>query len=78
MHVFDRLGIIVVALVAVALFDRFMSSGRRTRRNRGAAHRSVLQRDVHLDRRIASAIQDLAGVNVDDRGHAGPFFDKLA
>ncbi len=65
-------------LVAVALLDRFMRTGRGARGNRGAAHRSVFQRDVDLDRRIAPAVEDLPGMDVDDRGHVVPFFDELA
>ena len=57
------------ALVAVAQLDRLVRAGRGARRHRRAAHAAVLQRDVDLDRRIAAAVEDLAGVDVDDRGH---------
>ena len=57
------------ALVAVAQFDGLVSAGRCARRHGRAAHASVLQRDVYFDRRIAAAVEDLAGVDVDDQGH---------
>ena len=57
------------ALVAVAQLDRFVRAGRGARRDRRAAHAAVLQRDIHFDRRIAAAVEDLAGVDVDNRGH---------
>ena len=65
-------------LVAVAELDGFVGTGRRARRNRRPPHRTVLQRDIDFNRRIASAVEDLAGVNVDDRGHGVAFFDELA
>ena len=46
-----------------------MRAGRGARRHRGAAEAAVFQRHVDLDRRIAAAVEDLAGVDVDDRGH---------
>ena len=55
--------------IAVALLDRFMDPGRGARGHRRAALAAVLERDVDLDRRIAAAVEDLAGVDVDDRGH---------
>ena len=60
------------SLVAVAKLDRFMRARRCARRDRRAAHASVFQRDVNLDRRVAAAVEDLAGVDVDDRGHGNP------
>ena len=62
------------ALVAIAQLDRLMRAGRRARRHRRAAHAAVLQRHVDLDRRIAAAVEDLAGVHVDDCGHGSSFF----
>ena len=57
------------ALVSVAQFDRLARAGRSARRNRGPSHRAVFQHDIHLDRRIAAAIEDLAGDDIHDRGH---------
>ncbi len=56
-------------LVAVAEFDCLVSARRGAGRNRGAAHGAVFEGDVHFDGGIASAIEDLAGENVDDRCH---------
>src|SRR5690606_36763229 len=61
-------------LVPVALLDRLVRAGGSARGNRGPAHRSLFQRHLDLDRRISAAVEDLAGMDVDDRGHAGPFF----
>jgi hypothetical protein len=58
---------------AVAQFDRFVGAGRGTRRHRGAAHAAVFQRHVHFDGRIASAVENLAGMDVDNRGHGSSF-----
>ena len=57
------------ALVAVAQLDRLARSRRRAGRNRGPAHRAVFQNDIHLDRRIAPAVENFAGDDVHDRGH---------
>jgi hypothetical protein len=59
----------VAALVAVALFHGLVDAGRRARGHRGAALRAVLQRDVDLDGGVAPAVEDLAGVDVDDGAH---------
>jgi hypothetical protein len=56
-------------LIAVAQFDRFVRAGRRAGRDRRAAHAAVFQSHVDLDCRIAAAVEDLTGVDVDDRGH---------
>ena len=55
-----------IARAAVALFDRLMRAGRRARRHRRAAHRAVVERDLDLDRRIAAAVEDLAGMDIGD------------
>jgi len=47
-------------------------AGRGARGDRRAAHGAVLQHHVDLDRRVASAVQDLPGGDVDDLGHAVP------
>ena len=57
------------ALVAVALLDRLVRAGRGARGHRGAAEAAVLEQHLDLDRRIAAAVEDLAAVDVDDRGH---------
>ena len=59
-----------LGFVAVAQLDRLVRAGRGARRHRGAAHRAVLEHHVDLDRRIAPAVEDLAGDDIDDRGHA--------
>ena len=57
------------ALVAVALLDRLVRAGRGARGHRGAADAAILEQHLDLDRRIAAAVEDLAAVDVDDRGH---------
>src|SRR5205823_662910 len=57
------------ALAAIALLDRLMSPGRGPRRHRRAAHRAAVERHVDLDRGIAAAVEDLAGVNVGNGSH---------
>jgi hypothetical protein len=57
------------ALVAVAQLHCLMRARRRTGRDRRPAHAAVLQGNVHLHRGIAAAVEDLAGVDVDDGGH---------
>src|SRR5439155_22920205 len=58
------------ALVAVAQLDGLELSGRRARRNSRASGRARLERDVHLDRRVAARVEDLAPVHACDRGGA--------
>ena len=60
-----------IARAAVAQFDRLMRAGRGAGRNRGAAHRAVLEHDVDLDGRVAAAVQNFAADDVDDGGHDG-------
>lgn len=59
----------IARLVAVALFHRLMGAGRGARGHGGAAHGAVLQRHVDLDGRVAAAVQNFTGINVDDGGH---------
>ena len=59
----------VAALVAVAQFHRFAGAGRSAGRHGGPAHGAVLEHHVDLDRRIAAAVEDFAGDDVDDGGH---------
>ena len=56
----------------VAQLDGLVGAGRGARGHGGAAEGAVLQRDIHLDRRIAAAIENLTGVNIDDGGHCWP------
>ena len=64
-------------LVAVAQLDRLVRAGRGARRHRRAAPHAALEHHVDLDRRIAAAVQDLAGDDVDDGGHAGLAQERL-
>ena len=59
----------VVVLVAVAQLDRLEGARGCTGRDDGAPDRTVIQQDVDLDRGIATGIQDLATVDVDDIAH---------
>ena len=56
-------------LVAVAQLHGLVGAGRGARRHRGAATGVVLEDHVDLDGRIAAAVEDFAGVDVDDGGH---------
>ena len=57
------------ALVAVAQLHGFARSGRGARRNGGPAHGAVLENHIDLDRRIAAAVEDFTGDDVDDCSH---------
>ena len=57
-------------LAAVAQLDGLVLAGRRARRDRRAAERAGLEAHVDLDRGVAAAVEDLAGVDVRDRAHA--------
>ena len=59
----------VALLVAVTQLHRLVRACRGAGGNGGAAHGAVFQRHIHLDGRIAAAVEDLASVDVDDRGH---------
>ena len=59
----------VTGLVAIAQFHRLMGAGRGAGGYRRASHRTVFQHHVNLHRRIAAAVQDFAGGDVDDGGH---------
>ncbi len=58
-------------LVAVAQLDRLVRARGGAGRNGGPAHRAIFQHDVHLDRGIAPAVEDLAADDVDYGGHDG-------
>jgi hypothetical protein len=60
----------VTALVAVALLDRLVRAGGRARGHGRAAQAAVFQHHIHLDGRVAAAVQHLAADDVDDFGHA--------
>ena len=71
--VFDRLlhALAEVAgLVAIAQLHRLLGAGRCTRGHRGAAEAAIAQRDFRFKGGIAAGIEDLAGENVVDGGHA--------
>ena len=53
-----------------------MRARRRAGRHGGAAERTVFQRDIDLDRRIAPAVEDLAGDDVGDVGHGSALWLK--
>ncbi len=57
------------ALIAVAQLHRFARSGRGARRNGGPTHGAVLENHINLDRRIAAAVEDFTGDDVDDCSH---------
>ena len=59
----------IARLVAVAQFHSLMRAGGGARRHRRAAHRTVFQHHIDLDRGIAAAIENLAADDVDDGGH---------
>ncbi len=61
----------IAALVAVAQFDSLARSGRSARGDGGPPHGPVLQDHIHLDRRIAAAVEDLTRDDVDDCSHDG-------
>ena len=60
-----------ITLAAVAFLDRLMRPGRGARRHRRAPDRAAIHRDLDLDRRVAAAVEDLAGMNIGDRAHRG-------
>jgi hypothetical protein len=57
-------------LVAIAQLHRLARAGRRPRGHRGAPHGAGLDQHVGLDGGIAARIQDLAGDDFNDGGHA--------
>ncbi len=46
-----------------------MGAGRGAGRNRGAPERAVLQDDIDFDGRIAAAVENFTGNDIDDGGH---------
>ena len=59
-----------VALAAVAQLRGLELAGGRAGRHRGAARGSRSQDEVDLDRRVATAVEDLAGVDLLDLAHS--------
>ena len=59
----------IAGFVAVALLVGLMGASRGAGRHGSAAHGAVLQHHVHLHRRVATAVENLAGGDVDDLGH---------
>ena len=60
-------------LAAVAQLGGLELARRGAGGDRRAAARARGEHDVHLDRRVASAVEDLTGVDLLDRAHLGPF-----
>src|SRR5262249_42056092 len=56
--------------VAVAQLDRLVFAGARAARHRRAGDDSVGADDIGLERRVAPAIEDLAGLDLGDCGHS--------
>ena len=54
----------VALLVAVAKFKGFVFTGGSTRRNSGASHHSVFQRNFYFYRRISTRVEDFPCVNL--------------
>ena len=59
----------VTALVAVAQLNGLEGTGGGARGDGGASGSTVLQEDLDLEGRVATGVEDLAGVNVLDEGH---------
>ena len=64
----------VDTLVAVTLLPGLVGTRARARRHGRASKRTIGEADVDLDRGVAAAVENLAGVDVDDRGHGGGAF----
>ena len=59
----------ILLLVAVAQFPCFVHAGAGAAGNGGPAERAVDQGHVDLNGRIAAAVENLSGLNVNDRTH---------
>ena len=73
-HVLDRLEHALAEVarrVAVAQLERLVLAGRRARGHDRAAERAAVEADLDFDGRVATGIQDFAGVEPDDLGHGG-------
>src|SRR5690606_36723872 len=62
----------VDAFLAVAELDRLVLARARAARDRRAPHHAALETDLHLDRRVAPAVQDLSRVHRIDREEHPP------
>ncbi len=71
LHGFEHALAEVDTLVAITLLPGLVGPRARARRHGRAAKRAVGEADIDLDRGVAAAVEDLAGVDVDDRGHGG-------
>ncbi len=67
----------VAALVAIPLFNGLVCAGGCARWHGGAADGAVFQKDVDFDRGVAPAVEDFAGVDVDDGAHCALVLMKL-
>ena len=67
-----RHALAAVGVPAVAQLGGLELTGRGARRHGGAPGRAGAQRDVDLDRRVAAAVEDLAGVDAVNRAHVSP------
>jgi hypothetical protein len=59
----------VAAHVAVPQLDRFVLTRGRSARHRSTSRRSIRERDIGLDGRIPTAVEDLAGSDVQNGRH---------
>jgi hypothetical protein len=74
LHVAHSLGhalAAVAGLVAVAQLHRLVRAGGGAGGHGGAADRAAVQHHLRFHRGVAAAVQDFAGDDVDDGGHAG-------
>ncbi len=62
--------------IAVPKLDCFVLTGRRARWNCRATERSRGEADIDLDGRVASRVEDLAAVHVDDGAHGSSSFAR--
>ena len=63
-------------LVAIAQFHRLMRAGGGPGRHSSAALRAIFQRHIHFDRRVAPAVHDFTGNDIDDFSHEGLWAGK--
>ena len=67
----------IAGLVAVALLVGLVGPRGGARRHSCAAGRAIFKRNIHFNGRVAPAVEDFAGVNVDDFAHGdGPLADR--
>src|SRR5262249_10314261 len=56
--------------VAIAQLERLVLAGRRARGDDGTAEAAAVEADLGLHRGVTARVEDLAGVDPDDLGHA--------